>query len=423
MTIGEKITVTPELDAWLRETRRMIHVNPELLCEEVATSELVQKHLTEVGVSFRKGVGGDGRPLYMDPEMIRRAGIKTFPTTGGTGVLAEIRGTRGAGPGKCVLLRADMDALPMDEINDVEYKSRNPGKMHACGHDCHTTILMGVAEVLQGMSHLFDGTVKLMFQPGEEGAGGAVAMIHDGILDNPPVDAAFALHVSTDHPAGHVSTGPGPHAAAADTIEINVTGKGGHAAFPHTTVDATYVAAQILIALQSIVSREVNPIDTAVLTISTLHAGSASNVIPQTAQMTGTVRTYNPEIRDLIQQRMGELVPAIATAHRAEAELIYLRGYPAMVNDPAMTQLAIETCEELLGPDNVHHGAPIMAGEDFSYVLERAPGCMISLGVRNEDKGMIYPPHHPRFDADEDALAVGVRVLSAIALRYLGADI
>ena len=423
MSLSETITVTPELDAWLRETRRMIHVNPELLCEEVATSELVQKHLKEAGVTFRKGVGGDGRPLYMDAEMIKRAQIKTFPITGGTGVLAEIRGTRGAGPGKCVLLRADMDALPMDEINDVEYKSRNPGKMHACGHDCHTTILMGVAEILQNMSHLFDGTVKLMFQPGEEGAGGAVAMIHDGILDNPPVDAAFALHVSTEHPAGHVSTGPGPHAAAADTIEINVTGKGGHAAFPHTTIDATYVAAQILIALQSIVSREVNPIDTAVVTISTLHAGTASNVIPQTAQLTGTVRTYNPEIRDLIQQRMNEMVPAIAAAHRAEAELIYLRGYPAMVNDPAMTQLATDTCVELLGADHVHHGAPIMAGEDFAYVLERAPGCMVSLGVRNDEKGIIYPPHHPRFDADEDALAVGVRVLSAIALRYLGADI
>ena len=423
MPLSEKITVTPELDAWLRETRRMIHVNPELLCEEVATSELVQKHLTEVGVSFRKGVGGDGRPLYMDPELIKRAGIKTFPTTGGTGVLAEIRGTRGAGPGKCVLLRADMDALPMDEINDVEYKSRNPGKMHACGHDCHTTVLMGVAEVLQGMTHLFDGTVKLMFQPGEEGAGGAVAMIHDGILDDPPVDAAFALHVSPAHPAGHGSTGPGPHAPAADTTEITVTRKGGRAAFPHTTIDSTYVAAQILVALQSIVSREVDPIDTAVLTISTLHAGTAGNVIPQTAQMTGTVRTYQPAIRDQIQQRMSEMIPAIAAAYRAEAELIYLRGYPAMVNDPAMTQLAFDTCEELLGPDNVHHSAPIMAGEDFAYVLERVPGCMISLGVRNEEKGMIYPPHHPRFDADEDALAVGVRILSAIALRYLDADL
>ncbi|MCO5176498.1 MAG: M20 family metallopeptidase [Thermomicrobiales bacterium] len=423
MSLSDNITVSEELDAWLRETRRMIHVNPELLCEEVATSELVQKHLTEVGVSYRKGVGGDGRPLYMKPELIKRAGIKTFPITGGTGVLAEIRGTRGAGPGKCVLLRADMDALPMDELNDVEYKSQNPGKMHACGHDCHTTILMGVAEVLQSMSDKFDGTVKLMFQPGEEGAGGAVAMIHDGILEDPPVDAAFALHVSTEHPAGEVSMGPGPHAAAADSIEINVTGKGGHAAFPHTTIDATLVAAQILIALQTLVSREVDPIQTAVVSISTLHAGTAGNVIPQTAQMTGTVRTYDPAIRDMLEQRMGEMVPAIASGFRAEAELIYMRGYPAMVNDPEMTQFAMETCEELLGDDNVHVSAPMMAGEDFAYVTERVPGCMISLGVRNDERGMIYPPHHPRFDADEDALAVGVRVLSAIALRYLGADL
>jgi amidohydrolase len=401
----------------------MIHVRPELMCEEHHTSELIQKHLKEVGVSYRSGVGGDGRPLYMDPEVLKRSGIKTFPTTGGTGVLAEIKGTRGAGPGKCVLLRADMDALPIDEINDIEYKSREAGKMHACGHDVHTTILMGVAEVLKGMTDCFDGTVKLMFQPGEEGAGGAVAMIHDGILDNPSVDAAFALHVSPEHPAGHVSMGPGPHAAAADSVTINVTGKGGHAAAPHTTIDTALVAAQILVALQTLVAREVNPIDTAVVTIGALHTGHAGNVIPQTAQMVGTVRTYTPEVRDLLERRVKEMASGIAAAYRAEADVIYLRGYPPMINDPEMTAFAFSVSEEVLGADHVHHAPPIMAGEDFAYVLEKVPGCMISLGVRNEEKGFIFPPHHPRFDADEDALAVGVRVMSAIALRYLGAEV
>ncbi len=401
----------------------MIHMRPELLCEEHQTSELVQKHLTELGVSFRKGVGGDGRPLYMSPESIERAGIKTFPSTGGTGVLGEVKGTRGKGEGKVVLLRADMDALPIDEISDVPYKSQTPGKMHACGHDLHTTILLGVAEVLSGMTDTFDGTVKLMFQPGEEGAGGAVAMIHDGILENPPVDAAFAVHVSSEMTPGNVSLGAGPHAAAADFFEIHVTGKGGHAAFPHTTVDTTLVAAHILIALQSLVAREVDPLETAVVTVGAIHAGQAGNVIPQTATMTGTVRTYNPAIRDHIESRMQELASSVAAGFRATAEVVYLRGYPPMINDPEMTAFAQSVAEELLGDDHVHYGKPIMAGEDLAYVLDKVPGCMISLGTGNPERGFIYPPHHPRFDADEDALAVGVRLLSGIALRYLDADV
>jgi amidohydrolase len=423
LSLATRLEIPADLDAWLRETRRMIHMRPELMCEEHETSELVQKHLTELGVAFRKGVGGDGRPLYMDPEAIRRAGIRTFPTTGGTGVLGEIRGTRGTGPGKCVLLRADMDALPIDEANDVPYKSQKPGTMHACGHDVHTTVLLGVAEVLSGMTDLFDGTVKLMFQPGEEGAGGAVAMIEDGILENPPVDAAFALHVTSELTPGHVSLGAGPHAAAADTFEIHVTGKGGHAAFPHTTVDTTLVAAQIVVALQTLVARELDPIETAVVTVGTLHAGTVNNVIPQTATLTGTVRTYTPAVRDMLQSRITEMAATIAQSYRATAETVYLRGYPPMVNDPAMTAFAQSVAEELLGPDNVHHARPIMAGEDLAYVLERVPGCMLSLGTGNPARGLIYPPHHPRFDADEDALAVGVRVLAGIALRYLDADV
>lgn len=423
MSLAERVVVTEDLDRWLRETRRMIHMQPELLCEEHLTSELVQKHLTELGVRFRKGVGGDGRPLYMSPEALQRASVKTYPTTGGTGVLAEITGTRGARPGRCVLLRADMDALPIEELNDVPYRSRVPGKMHACGHDVHTTVLLGVAEVLSALTDTFDGTVKLMFQPGEEGAGGAVAMIHDGILDDPPVDAAFALHVATEQVAGEIAIGSGPHAAAADTFEITVTGKGGHAAFPHTTIDPVVIAAHIVVALQSLVSRELDPIETAVVTVGTIHAGTVNNVIPQTAKLTGTVRTYVPAVRDHMEQRLTEIAETVARAYRAEADVVYLRGYPPMVNDPEMSAFARTAAAEIVGPENVHDARPIMAGEDLAFVLERVPGCMLSLGVGNPERGLIFPPHHPRFDADEDALAVGVRVLSAIALRYLGAAV
>jgi amidohydrolase len=422
MTLAELVVVSPEMDAWLRETRRLIHVNPELMFEEHHTSEVVQKHLREVGVDFKAGVGGDGRSLFMRAEDLQRAGITPGPTTGGTGVLATITGTRGAGPGRTVLLRADMDALPLIEENDVEYRSRTEGKMHACGHDLHTSVLMGVAEVLERNRDRFDGTVKLMFQPGEEGGGGALAMIHDGILEDPPVDAAYALHVGTGEPAGHVAMGHGPRSAAADFFEIHVHGTGGHGAFPQFAVDTVLVASHIVVALQEIVSREVAALATAVVTVGTIHSGTAVNIIPERATLSGTVRTYDDEVRSHIQRRIEEIAAGVAAAFRAEAELIYLRGYPAMRNDEQVVQLAREVCEEILGSDNVHTAEPIMAGEDMAYVSARVPTCMYSLGVRNEERGIIYPPHHPRFDADEDAIAVGVRTMSAIALRFLGAD-
>lgn len=423
MVLAERLTVTDELDAWLRETRRMIHMNPELLCEEKETSELVQKHLKELGVDFKLGVGGDGRSLYISDEVLKKAGITPGPATGGTGVLATIKGTRGAGPGKTVLLRADMDALPLDEIADVPYKSRNPGKMHACGHDLHTTVLLGVAEILSSMADTFDGTVKLMFQPGEEGGGGAAAMINDGILENPDVDAAFALHVSASYRAGQVAIASGPRSAASDRFEIRVTGKGGHAASPHLTVDPTLVAAHIMIALQSLISRETNPMDTAVVTVGQLHAGSANNVIPATASLKGTVRTYSPDVRDNIEQRMAELAGGIATGFGAEAETIYVRGYPALINDADAAAHARAVCTELLGADSVFEAPAGMAGEDMAFVGEKVPTCMFSLGVSNLEKGFIYSVHNPKFDADEDSIAVGVRAMSGIALRYLNADV
>lgn len=422
MSLAEIVNVSEEMDAWLRETRRLIHTNPELMFEETETSSLVQKHLTEVGVEFQPGVGGDGRTLYMTPEQIQRAGISPGPPTGGTGVLGIIKGTRGAGEGKTVLLRADMDALPIMEENDVEYRSRNDGKMHACGHDVHTTILMGVAETLQKNAHRFDGTVKLMFQPGEEGGAGALAMIEDGILENPTVDAAFALHVGQTIRAGQVEMNAGPRTAATDFFDIRVRGTGGHGAYPETSVDTVLVASHIVVALQELVSREISPGDTAVVTVGTIHSGTASNIIPERATLTGTVRTYSEDVRNHIEQRIGEVAAGIAGAFRASAETIYQRGYPAMFNDESVVDLAREVCSELLGSENVFADPPQMAGEDMAYIAQRVPTCMYILGVGNEELGFTFPPHHPRFNADEDAIAVGVETMSAIALRYLGAD-
>lgn len=423
MSLSERLTITPEFDAWLRETRRLIHMNPELLFEERETSALVQKHLTEVGVPFRSGVGGDGRSLYLTPEQIEKSGLSVGPPTGGTGVLGTITGKRGKSDGKTVLLRADMDALPLQEIADVPYKSRNPGKMHACGHDVHTTVLLGVAEVLAGLADTFDGTVKLMFQPGEEGGGGAAAMIHDGILENPEVDAAFALHVTSDLRAGKVALNAGPFSAASDRFEIQVTGKGGHAAAPHTTVDPTLVAAHIMIALQALVSRETNPMEPAVVTVGKLISGTTSNIIPQTATLSGTVRTFSPEVQDNIERRMADLASGIAQGFGATAETIYMRGYPALNNDPAVSQIAIDAATELLGPENVLPSSPMMGGEDMAFVGAKVPTCMFWLGVGNPEKGFIYPIHNPGFDADEDAIAIGVKTMAAVALRYLGAEV
>lgn len=423
MLLSERLVITPDFDASLRETRRMIHMNPELLFEEHETSALVQQHLTEAGVTFRANVGGDGRSLYLSPELIEKSGLSVGPPTGGTGVLASITGTRGESQGKTVLLRADMDALPLQEIADVPYKSRNDGKMHACGHDIHTTILLGVAEVLAGLADTFDGTVKLMFQPGEEGGGGAAAMIHDGVLESPDVDAAFALHVTSDLHVGKVAIAGGPFSAASDRFEIRITGKGGHAAAPHTTVDPTLVAAHVMIALQALVSRETDPMHPAVVTVGKLVSGTTSNIIPQTASLNGTVRTFSPDVQDHIERRIGELAAGIAEGFGAKAETIYLRGYPALVNDDEVSRIAIDAATEILGDEQVQPATPMMGGEDMAFIGAKIPTCMFWLGVGNPEKGFIYPIHNPRFDADEDAIAIGVRAMSAATLRFLGASV
>jgi amidohydrolase len=406
------------LAARVRQERRYLHMHPELSLHEENTSRFVTENLREAGIPFRAGVGGDGRPFYMDPDALKIAGIETLPTTGGTGIVAVIEGAR---PGKCVLLRGDMDALAMQEETNADYASLMPNVMHACGHDVHTAVLLNAARVLWARRGEFAGTVKLMFQPGEEGFGGARAMLEDGLLENPKVDAAFALHVDPQTPAGQISLTPGIANAYSDRLFIRVHGKGGHAAAPHTAVDSTLVAAHILIALQTLISRETDPTQSAVITIGTLQAGvGAANVIPEYATLFGTVRTLNPEVRERLIVRIPEVATHIAAAFGASAETAYLRGYPAMVNNPEMCELVRRAAIPVIGAENIREKPVGLGGEDFSFVLERVPGAMFRLGTGNVDQGLTWGCHHPKFNVDEDALPLGVGLMTAVALQYLG---
>jgi len=313
-----------------------------------------------------------------------------------------------------------MDALPILEENAVDYISQNPGVMHACGHDAHTAILLATARVLAARRAEFAGTVKLLFQPAEElPPGGAKPMIDAGVLADPVVDAAFGLHINQDGPLGTIEVRPGPAMAAADRFRGVIQGKGGHGARPQDCVDPIVVGAQIVGALQTLVAREVDPIEAAVVSVCAFLAGDAFNVIPDTAELRGTVRTFTAENRDLLERRLGEVVRGVAASLRAEATVEYSRGYPATVNDPAMTELVAAAAGEVVGADKVVVGPPMMGAEDFSYFLERVPGSFFFVGSRNEERGLVWGHHHPRFDLDEAALAVGIEALTRTTLRYL----
>jgi amidohydrolase len=372
--------------------RRLLHANPELGFQEHETARFVTERLRALGLEPQTGVAG-------------------------TGVVVLIHG---AGPGKTVMLRADMDALPIDELNEVPYRSLKSGVMHACGHDGHTAILLNVARVLIERRSQFAGTVKLIFQPCEETfPGGAVRMIAEGVLDSPHVDAVFGLHLSQDLPLGIVRAHAGPAMASADTFKITITGKGGHGAMPEQCVDAALIAAQVTVALHSIIAREVKPIDPAVVTVGSIHAGSAANIIPQTAMLTGTVRAFSPEVRQHLAQRIEEIAVGVARAMRAECECEYVWGNPCLVNDAAMTALVAEAAKDIVGGQRFTDGEPIMGAEDFSSFLERVPGCFFFVGTRNEERGLIWGHHHPRFDVDEAALPLGIELMVAVAERYL----
>jgi amidohydrolase len=312
-----------------------------------------------------------------------------------------------------------MDALPILEENEVSYRSKIDGKMHACGHDAHTAMLLGIARVLIDRKDEFAGTVKLLFQPAEEGGGGARVMIDEGVLSDPNVDAVFGMHMDQGHQLGTISTRPGPAMAAADRFYVTIKGKGGHGAHPDLTVDPIAVGAQIVTALQTIVAREIDPVKPAVCTVGALIAGEAPNVIPDTAIMRGTLRSFDPEVREHLGEAVGRVVRGIATAMRAEVDYDYAQGYPATVNEPEMTRLVMDVAAGVVGAENVIEAPQMMGAEDFSYFLEQKPGCFYFVGSANEERGLKWGHHHPRFDIDEESMANGMEVMVRTVLRYL----
>ena len=378
--------------------RRYLHENPELGFQEFNTAKFVAERLQSLGVED----------------------IQTEVNV--TGVTGIVRGT-GTGPGKdrVVLLRADMDALPILEENAVDYVSKNDGVMHACGHDAHTSMLLGVTRILMDRRDRFAGTVKVLFQPSEEaGEGGAKGMIEQGVLENPHVDACFGLHVASKLPTGTISVGNGPINAAADEFKITIQGKGGHGAYPHLCVDPVVVGAQIVMALQTLVSREVDPTDRAVVSTCSFKSGGAFNVIPDTAVLGGTVRTFDPETRDKLDARIHELVTGIATSMGASADIEYRRGYPPVINDEAMADIVREAAREVVGEDNLQMGKPKMGAEDFSYFALERPSCFFNVGTGNAEKETDVSHHHPRFNIDEDGMVAGMATMVTTVMNYLG---
>ena len=372
--------------------RRTIHSHPEMGYEEEQTSTMVQARLRELGIPFRAGLAK-------------------------TGVVAQIKGDLGDGP--CVLLRADMDALPIDEKSGVAFASEIPGVMHACGHDAHTAMLLGAAKLLLERRSGFAGTVKLMFQPAEEGGAGAARMIEDGVLSDPPVDAAFMLHVWPDLDAGTVSCGPGPQLAGADAFTITINGRGGHAAQPHETIDPVVVGAQVVMALQTLVSREVDPTVPAVVTLGSFIAGNRSNVIADQAVLQGTIRAFDDDLFLHLEKRVTEVVTGVAKALRATATIEFEMSYPPSVCDPDMAEQLAVSARALLGAESVFESHPVMGAEDFAFVLEKVPGAMLWLGVKDPSWERPKPVHTATFDIDESALPIGSSAMAGVALDFL----
>ncbi|MGF6548671.1 M20 aminoacylase family protein [Paraburkholderia youngii] len=378
-----------EIEQEMVALRHSIHAHPELAYEEFATGDLVAERLREWGYTVHRGLG----------------------QTGVVGQLKLGNGTRRLG------LRADMDALPIHETTGLPYASKRPGKMHACGHDGHTAMLLAAARYL-AHEKSFDGTLNLIFQPAEEGLAGAKKMLDDGLFERFPCDAVFAMHNMPGFPTGKLGFMPGSFMASSDTVIIKVIGRGGHGAVPHKAVDPVVVCAQIVLALQSIVSRNIAPLDMSIITVGAIHAGEAPNVIPETAEMRLSVRALRPEVRDQLQQRITAVATGQAAVFGARAEVDYQRRYPVLVNDAAMTALARQVALDWLGEDGlIRDMQPLTGSEDFAFLLERCAGSYLIIGNGDGEGGCMV--HNPGYDFNDACLATGAAYWVKLAQTFL----
>jgi amidohydrolase len=381
-----------ELFNYTQSMRRDFHMHPELGFQEVRTAGIVTKELQKLGLEVTTGVGK-------------------------TGVVALIEGTR---PGPTLLLRADMDALPIVEQTGAEYASQNPGVMHACGHDGHTAILLTVAKMLNSARDQFPGTIKLVFQPAEEGQGGAEGMLADGVMDNPKVDVTLGLHLWNERPVGWLGIAAGPTMAGAEMFNITVSGKGGHGAIPQGAIDPVLAGAHIVTVLQSIVARNVAPLDSAVVSVTQFHGGDAFNVIPPVVELGGTIRTFKPEVRELVIKRFFEVTKGTSEALGCQVEIKHTRLTPAAINEQRTVRLVQAAAKKILPDSTVDASAPItMGSEDFAFMMEKVPGCFFFVGSANTERGLNYGHHHPKFDVDELALPQAAALMAQSAVEIL----
>jgi len=370
--------------------RRNVHMNPEIGFQEFKTSSLIKDYLNEIGLEVRSNIA----------------------KTGVVGIL------HGKDPSRTVLLRADMDALPIEELNEISYKSRNPGVMHACGHDGHVAMLLVAAKVLARHRDKLKGNVKFVFQPSEErDPGGAIEMIEEGVLEKPHVDYAFGMHLGNMFEKGSIALKEGVFMAEADSFKINIDGNGGHAAYPHLSVDPIVIASNIVLSLQTVVSREINPIEPVVVTVGKISSGDAFNVIPEKAELLGTVRTLDRKISEVIPGKIERIIKNIASAYRGSAELEYKFGYPPLINQAEGTKFVKRIAELIVGKENILEAPISMGGEDMAYFLQKVPGAFFWLGSMNKERGLDKPLHSQYFDFDESVLPIGVEFHVRAALE------
>lgn len=374
--------------------RRDFHRHPELGFQEVRTASIVARELSQLGLEVRRGVGK-------------------------TGVVALLEGGR---PGPVVLLRFDMDALPITEETGADYASETPGVMHACGHDGHTAVGLTVARLLQAHAAELGGAVKFVFQPAEEGLGGAEAMMADGVLQNPRPDFALALHLWNERPLGWLGISPGPVMAAAEIFKVRVYGKGGHGALPHLAIDPVLAAAHIVTALQGVVARNVPPLQSAVVSVTCIRAGEAFNVIPPVAEMEGTIRTFEAEVRQRVIERFRQVVTGVANALECQAEVEVTSITPAVMNDPEVTQHVREAAMSLWPAQDPESSYRSMVSEDMAFMMQQVRGCYFFVGSANAERGLNYPHHHPRFDIDEEALPRAAALMAEATSRLLAGE-